>query len=204
MSDLDTFDLLPLQIDPATKALSSTSSSRTLAKELKALNSLHRALISLDPPSAVPPPPLPVNPKRSAQLTKLRDGGNDLHRKGKHAEAVKLYTLGLQMALERPLWEPQGLVREEVAGLYSNRAQAHMAMLDYPEAAADAEASVEAKRTGNAKAWWRRGKCLMEMGQMKESREWVRKGLELEGEETELGALLAEVEMRLAKGAGKN
>ncbi|KAI1746047.1 tetratricopeptide repeat domain-containing protein [Xylaria scruposa] len=201
MSDLDTFTLLPLQIDPQTKAVSTSSSSRTLQTELAALNSLHRALLSLDAPLQVPPPPVPVNPKRSAQITKLRDSGNAEHRKGRHAEAVKLYSLGLQMALGRPLWEPQGLVREEVAALYANRAQAHMALLDWPEAAADAEASVEAKRQGNAKAWWRRGKALLEMGRLEESREWVRKALELEGEEAELAALLKDVEEKIVKKA---
>ncbi|KAI1749692.1 tetratricopeptide repeat domain-containing protein [Xylaria castorea] len=201
MSDLDTFTLLPLQIDPQTKAVGTASSSRTLQTELAALNSLHRALLSLEAPLQVPPPPVPVNPKRSAQITKLRDSGNAEHRKGRHAEAAKLYSLGLQMALGRPLWEPQGLVREEVAALYANRAQAHMALLDWPEAAADAEASVEAKRQGNAKAWWRRGKALLEMGRLEEAREWVRKALELEGEEAELVALLKDVEEKIVKKA---
>ncbi|KAI0438812.1 tetratricopeptide [Xylaria telfairii] len=196
MSDLDTFTFLPIAIDPSTKSISTSSSSRTLQTELAALNTLHRTLLSLDAPQQVPPPPVPVNPKRSAQITKLRDSGNAEHRKGRHAEALKLYSLGLQMALGRPLWEPQGLVREEVAALYANRAQAHMALLDWPAAAADAEASVEAKRVGNAKAWWRRGKALMEMGRRDEAAEWVRKGLELEGHETELVALLAEVEKK--------
>ncbi|KAH8158632.1 hypothetical protein CIB48_g9612 [Xylaria polymorpha] len=199
MSDLDTFTFLPIQIDPATKSISTTSSSRTLQTELAALKHLSTRTLTLPPkhPYRSPRPPVPVNPKRSAQITKLRDSGNAEHRKGRHAEAVKLYSLGLQMALGRPLWEPQGLVREEVAGLYSNRAQAHMAVLDWPEAAADAEASVEAKRVGNAKAWWRRGKALMEMGRLEEAADWVKKGLELEGQESELVALLAEVEKKI-------
>ncbi|KAI0403355.1 tetratricopeptide repeat domain-containing protein [Xylaria palmicola] len=193
MSDLDTFTLLPLQLDPQTKAVSTTSSSRTLQAELGALNALHRALLSLETPSQVPPPPVPVNPKRSANLTKLRESGNAEHRRGRHAEAVKLYSLGLQMALGRPLWEPQGLVREEVAALYANRAQAHAALRAWPAAAADADASVEAKRAGNAKAWWRRGRALVEMGRLAEAADWVRRGLELEGEEAELAALLVEI-----------
>ncbi|KAI1197600.1 tetratricopeptide [Nemania serpens] len=199
MSDLDTFSLLPLQIDPQSKAVGTPSGSRTLQAELAALNTLHRAMLALETPSHVPPPPVPVNPKRSANITKLRESGNAEQRKGRHAEAAKLYGLGLQMALGRPLWEPQGLVREEISGLYANRAQAHMSLLAWPEAAADAEASVEAKRVGNSKAWWRRGKCLLEMGRLDEAREWVRKGLELEGEEAELVALLKDIEVRWEK-----
>ncbi|KAI2622804.1 hypothetical protein GGS26DRAFT_567674 [Hypomontagnella submonticulosa] len=197
MSDLDTFTMLPLQIDPQTKALTTTSNSRALQAELAALNSFHRSLLALETPNQVPPPPVPVNPKRSANVNKLRDSGSAEYRKGKYADAVKFYSLGLQMALTRPLWEPQQLVREEIATLYANRAQAHMALQSWAEGAADGEASVEAKRVGNPKAWWRRGKCLMEMGRLAEAKEWVAKGLEMESEESELVAMLKDINARL-------
>lgn len=103
------------------------------------------------------------------------------------------------MALTRPLWEPTGLVRDEVAGLYANRAQAHMALSNWVEGAIDAEASVEAKRVGNAKAWWRKGRCLLEMGRLEEAKEWVGKGLEMEGNETDLAGLLKEIEQKASK-----
>jgi translocation protein SEC72 len=205
MSDLDTFTLLPLKIDPQTKAISATPghSTRALDAELATLNALHRALLGLDNNQIVPPPPLPVQPKRSAQVNKLRESGNEQFRKGKFPDAIRFYTLGLQMALQRPAWEPGQLVREEVAQLYSNRAQAHMAVQAWPEGAADAECSVEAKRGGNAKAWWRRGKCLVEMGRLEEAAEWVGRGLEIEGEEKELVELLRDVEARLKKEKGE-
>jgi len=197
MDDMETFTLLPLNLDPASKAITSVSSSRSLTEELQTLNTLHRALLTLDTP--VPPPPIPVNPKRSANITKLRDSGNTEFRKGKHKDAIRFYDLGLQMALGRPLWEPVGLVRDEVAGLYANRAQAHMALQNWVEGAVDAECSVEAKRAGNAKAWWRRGRCLLEMGRVEEAREWVGKGLEMEGNESELVGLLKEIEGKARK-----
>ncbi|KAI2607813.1 hypothetical protein GGR54DRAFT_619667 [Hypoxylon sp. NC1633] len=199
-SDLETFTMLPLQIDPQTKALTTTSSSsRALQAELASLNNLHRSLLALETPNQIPPPPVPVNPKRSANVAKLRESGNAEYRKGKHADAVKFYSLGLQMALTRPLWEPQQLVREEVAALYANRAQAHMALQNWAEGAADAEASVEAKRIANSKAWWRRGKCLLEMGRAVEAKEWVSKGLEMEGDEGELVALLKDINAKLGE-----
>ncbi|KAK8118040.1 tetratricopeptide [Apiospora kogelbergensis] len=194
------FDLLPIDLDPQTKAVTTSSGApKALQAELRLLNELHRSLLTLETSPQIPPPPIPVNPKRSANLTKLKDSGNDLYRKGRHGDAVKMYTLGVQMALGRPLWEPQGLVREEVANLYANRAQAHMALQNWAEGAVDAEASVEAKRAGNAKAWWRRGKCLLEMGRLDEADEWVGRGLEMEGEEAELLALQQEVTARLDK-----
>lgn len=200
MADLDHFDLLPIHMDPQSKAISATKQSRALNAELDALNTLHRALLTMDnPQTGVPPPPIPVNPKRTGQVSKLRDNGNAEYRKGKYVEAVRLYSLGIQMALQRPLWEPAALVREEVSGLLANRAQAHMATQNWPEGAVDAEASVEARRVGNAKGWWRRGKCLLEMGRLDEARDWVKQGLEVEGEEGELVSLLKEIEVLVEK-----
>ncbi|EQL04216.1 tetratricopeptide repeat domain containing protein [Ophiocordyceps sinensis CO18] len=200
MSDLTHFDLLPLRMDPQSKALGATKRWRALDAELEQLNTLHRSLLSLDGGAGgVPPPPIPVNPKRTGNVTKLRDNGNAEYRKHKYAEAIRLYTLGIQMALTRPLWEPAALVREEVSGLLANRAQAHMAMSNWPEGAVDAEGSVEARRVGNAKGWWRRGRCLVEMGRLEEAREWVRSGLEVEGEEAELVSLLREIEGSIDK-----
>jgi translocation protein SEC72 len=201
MDDTETFTLLPLHLDPTSKAITSPTPSRALQAELTTLHTLHRSLLTLDTPA--PPPPIPVNPKRSAQITKLRESGNAAFRRGAPEEAIKYYSLGLQMALTRPLWEPSGLVRDEVAGLYANRAQAHMAVQAWAEGAVDAEASVEAKKVGNAKAWWRRGRCLVEMGRVGEAREWVRQGLEIEGREGELVGLLKEVEERLAREEGR-
>jgi translocation protein SEC72 len=200
MDDTETFTLLPLHLDPTSKKITSTTTSRALQAELETLNTLHRTLLTLETPA--PPPPIPVNPKRSAHITKLRESGNTSFRRGAPEEAIKYYSLGLQMALTRPLWEPSGLVRDEVAGLYANRAQAYMAMQAWAEGAVDAEASVEAKKVGNAKAWWRRGKCLAEMGRWGEAREWVRSGLEIEGREAELVGLLKECEEKLAKEGG--
>ena len=74
-----------------------------------------------------------------------------------------------------------------------------MAMQNWPEGAVDAEASVEARRVGNAKGWWRRGRCLVEMGRLDEAREWVKSGLEVEGEEAELVGLLKEIDGLIEK-----
>ena len=197
MEDVNSFTLLPIHIDPTSKAITSTSTSRALQEELATLNNLHRSFLALESP--VPPPPVPVNPKRSANINKLRESGNAEFRKGKHQDAIKFYGLGLQMALTRPLWEPQGLVRDEVAGLFANRAQAHMAIQNWPEGLVDAEASVEAKKVGNAKAWWRKGRCLFEMGRLEEAKEWVGRGLEMEGNEADLVGLLKEIDERMAK-----
>lgn len=198
MDSADTFTLLPLHMHPQTKEVTANPSNAALEKELHELNALHRNLIAAGTPTGTPPPPVPVNPTRSAQIGKLRESGNNEFRKGHHAEAVKLYGLAIGMALGRPHWEPSGLVREEVSGLLSNRAQANMAQQNWAEGAVDAEASVEMKKADNAKGWWRRGKCLLEMGRLEEADAWVRQGLEFGASEPDLVQLKAEIEKRKA------
>jgi translocation protein SEC72 len=197
MEPIDTFTLLPLELDPATQSIiAPQNTSNVLEKELEALNNLHRNLLHVETPTGTPPPPVPVNPKRSAQIGKLRESGNAEFRKGNHDAAAKMYTLAIDMALARPAWEPSGLVREELSGLLSNRAQANMAQQKWPEGAADAESSVEMKKVGNAKAWWRRGKCLLEMGRLEEAEQWVKQGLEFEATEQDLVNLKEEIEKK--------
>jgi translocation protein SEC72 len=201
MESLETYTSLPIQMDPQTKVLSVTGASNSaLTAELVALNALHKSLLSVDTPTGTPPPPVPVNPKRSAQIGKLRESGNTEFRKGNHAAAIRMYSLAIEMALGRPSWEPSGLVREEVSGLLSNRAQANMALQNWGEGAVDAEASVEMKRVGNAKAWWRRGKCLLEMGRLEEAQTWVNQALEFESQESDLLGLKGEIEKKLGHG----
>lgn len=197
MESPDTFTLLPLEMDPKTNEITASQSlSNALEAELAALNNLHRNMLQVETPTGTPPPPVPVNPKRSAQINKLRESGNAEFRKGKPEEAGKLYTLAIDMALARPAWEPSGLVREEVSGLLSNRAQANMALKNWAEGAVDAEASVEMRKVGNAKAWWRRGKCLLEMGRLDEAAQWVKQGLEFEATEQDLVSLKDEIEKK--------
>lgn len=204
MSAIDVFTQYPLHLDPSSKGITHPSPSPPqLDSELSQLNTLHRSLLSLDTPNNIPPPPLPVNPKRSAQITKLRDTANTAYRKNNYAEAVKLYTLTIDMALSRPGWEPVALAREELAGLYANRAQAYMGLSKWAEGLVDGRCSVECKGIGNVKGWWRVGRCLGEMGRWEEAKSVVEKGLEIEGRDGEGGkellGLLEEVEEGIRK-----
>ncbi|KAK8203144.1 hypothetical protein M8818_005369 [Zalaria obscura] len=209
MEGPDTFHQLALTIDPSTKAISTPTSSTTLRDELAALNTLHRSLLKdVEAPHTAPPPPVPVNPKRSAAITKLRESGNASFKKGSFADAVRMYGLAIEMALQRPLWEPAGLVREELAALYANRAQAYMALREWVEGAGDAEKGVELKKVGNVKGWWRRGVCLREMGRLEEAREWVGEGVSFESQGPdkagveELVALGREIEAAIERRRG--
>ena len=200
----ETFNLYNLTIDAGSKSISSTDT--TLTPELDDINRLNRTLISLDSPNQIPPPPPNVNhQKRSVNITKLRESGNNSYKKGALSDALKFYDLAIRMASERPRWEPSGLVREELSNLYNNRAQVYLAQQLWVEGANDAEVSVEMKKVGNVKGWWRRGVALKEMGRWEECREWVRQGLEFEkagpekGAVGELEGLAREVEKALGK-----
>lgn len=190
---LETYTHLPLHLDPASKVLSSTKSGdAALESLLRNINSLHTQFKSLETPNHAPPPPLPVNPKRSAQLQKLRDSAKQSVQKNDFAGAVRLLGLAIQMASDRPPWEPAGMVREELAVCYMERANVHVLAREWVEGWKDAECSAECKRgrqqtpqgqqvAGNPRAFVLGGKCLVEMGRWSEAVEWLEKGLELEG-----------------------
>jgi hypothetical protein len=95
------------------------------------------------------------------------------------------------------------LVRDELSGLYANRAQAHMAQQGWPEGWIDAKSSVECKGVANAKGWWRGGKCLSEMGRWQEAKDWVERALEIEGKVGESGkellGLMVDIEAGLKR-----
>ncbi|KAJ6046448.1 hypothetical protein N7444_007702 [Penicillium canescens] len=149
--------------------------------------------------------PLPINPKRGAQINKLRDTANAAYRKSNYDEAIRLYTYAIEMGIARPGWEPVTLAREELSALYANRAQAHMAKQAWPEGLVDGKCSVDSKPVANVKAWWRIAKCLAEMARYEESKKFLAKGLEIEGRDSEGGkeliGLLEDVEKALLRGA---
>lgn len=212
MESPETFTQLALQIDATTKLLSTNSDSSLLTQELISLNSLHKSLqkdIDTSHPQYnashnVPPPPIPVSQKRSNQITKLRESGNASLKKSQASDAIRMYTLAIEMAIGRPAWEPWALVREEVAALLSNRAQAQISIREWPMGLVDAEASLEMKAACNVKAWYRAGVCLREMGRLEDAREMLARGIEFESAAPERGAiselenLLGEVEGALA------
>jgi translocation protein SEC72 len=202
---MDTFNQTPLLWDPKTKSLTSTTTTPTFTEHLSAINALHKTLtsVSSDAQDGVPPPPTTVNPKRSAQVTKLKDSANTAFRAAKYADANRMYSLAIDMAAQRPLWEPSALAREELSQLYSNRAMSHMSLGNWAEGAVDAQCSVECKKQGNPKAWWRRGRCLVNMGRLDEAQRCMDECLELEAPDAELVALGNEIREKVEKLGGK-
>ncbi|KIW14717.1 hypothetical protein PV08_07501 [Exophiala spinifera] len=211
---LETYTHLPLQIDPQTKQISILSTDQTLQDAVAQVNSLHSAMKALETPNNVPPPPLPVHPKRSANIQKLRDTAAQSSRKGNHEDAIRLLGVAIDMAAARPGWEPMGLAREELALMYLSRAAANAGVQKFPEGLKDAECSLECKRgpsqgpngeriPGNPKAYIVGGRCLMEMGRWSDAVEWLERGIEIEGTDgddgRELTRQLADAKSHLPK-----
>jgi translocation protein SEC72 len=195
---LETYTHLPLHIDPQTKQISVLSSDKTIQEAIASINKLHTSFKSLETANNIPPPPLPVNPKRSGQIQKLRESAVASARKGQHQDALRLLVVGIDMAAGRPGWEPMGLAREELAHMYLSRAGAAVDLQNWPEGLKDAECSLECKRgpgqgpngekvPGNAKAYLVGGRCLMEMGRWQDAVEWLERAIEIEGKEGDDG-----------------
>ncbi|KAJ9603209.1 hypothetical protein H2200_012504 [Cladophialophora chaetospira] len=195
---LETYTHLPLHVDPQTKQVSVLSSDKALQDAIANINKLHTAFKALETPNNIPPPALPVNPKRSGQIQKLRESAVASARKGQHQDAVRVLSVGIDMAAGRPGWEPFGLAKEELAMMYLSRAGALCDLQSWPEAFKDAECSVECKRgpgqgpngekvPGNPKAYIVGGRCLMEMGRWQDAVEWLERAIEIEGKDGDDG-----------------
>src|ERR1700694_48366 len=147
----DTFLALPLQIDEKSKNLVCLNHSLPNCEKCSlyftSINALYRNF-NLLTTEAPPPPNKPPAVARSAQISKLKDSGNSSFKTHKFVDAVRFYSLAINMALVRPPWEPAALCRDETVILLCNRSAAKFALQEYPESLADAEAVVELK-----KAW---------------------------------------------------
>ena len=213
---LETYTHIPIHVDPQTKQVSALSSDRSVQDALQHLNALHTAFKNVETPNKIPPPPVPVNPKRSAQITKLRESASAAQRKGQHSEAIRLWSFAIDMANGRPGWEPTGLIRTELADLFLGRANAEAAAQQWVEAWKDAESSTECKRgpgqgpngekiPGNPKAFIVAGRCLSEMGKWTEAVAWLERAIDNEGEDGEDGRelvkMLEQTRKQLERGA---
>jgi len=144
--------------------------------EFKPLNTLHKSLI---PVNGNIPPPNYFNQNLSKQVTKLKDEGNNHHKSQNYLEAIKLYSSAIEMALQRPFWEPHELTEQEVSVCLSNRSLSYIGLEQWVDAYVDAEWSIRIK-PDFSKAYFRKGKALMGMKRYEEAVHAFEIGLEFE------------------------
>ena len=94
-----------------------------------------------------------------------------------------MYTMAVNVAAARLPWEPNGLMKDELTMVLSNRAAAYSALGDYVSALVDAELVIQIKRPWS-KGHFRKAKALVELGRLEEAREAIKLGLAFEPNNT--------------------
>jgi translocation protein SEC72 len=140
------------------------------------------------------PPPNAPNPTRNAQVIRLKEEGNKYFKQNNYAESIRFYTMAVDLAWSRPLWEPLAFqyVREELAPVLSNRSAAHLSLKNYVEAYVDAETVTRLKREWS-KGWFRKGKALVGLNRIEEAAEAFQTGLRFDHDSEELKKALLDI-----------
>jgi translocation protein SEC72 len=162
------------------------------------LNRMSKLLIA-NPTLLCPPPANVVSQKLTQVITTTKEEGNALFKMGKHRDALGRYTMAASYAVQRPPWEANQFMREELSTVISNRSAAFFEGGDFIGALVDAETVISLKRNWS-KGHFRRAKALVGLRQFEEAKEALRLGLQYEPMNAELNGYLGEIE-KAAKAA---
>lgn len=98
---------------------------------------------------------------------------------GQHDKALGRYTMAASIAVQRPPWEANQFMREELSTVLSNRSAAAFEAADFIGALVDAESVIQLRRNWS-KGHFRKAKALLGLGRLEEAKEAVRLGLQFE------------------------
>lgn len=87
--------------------------------------------------------------------------------------------MAASIAVQRPPWENQAIMREELAAVLSNRSAAQYEQGDLLGALVDADQVIGLKRAWS-KGHFRKAKALLAMGRLKEAKDAIDLGLAFE------------------------
>ncbi|KAI0685891.1 hypothetical protein BC835DRAFT_1289105 [Cytidiella melzeri] len=144
------------------------------------LNQVSR-LLHMNPTLRCPPPPQMVTQKLSQAVNSTKDEGNALFKNGQHGAAIQRYTMAANLAIQRPPWEMQSLMRDELSMNLSNRSAAYFEAGDYLSALVDAEVVIQLKRPWS-KGYFRKSKALVKLEQFQDAKETIEAGLVYEAD----------------------
>ncbi|KAJ7860440.1 hypothetical protein B0H14DRAFT_2237700, partial [Mycena olivaceomarginata] len=142
------------------------------------LNRLSKILVG-NPTLLCPPPSNVISQKLTQMVTQTKDEGNTLFKKGDHVNAIKKYNMAASIAVQRPPWEANQFMREELSTVISNRSAAYLEARDYIAALADAEMVISLRRNWT-KGPFRKAKTLVAMDRLTEASEALKLGLAFE------------------------
>ncbi|KAF5343008.1 hypothetical protein D9758_013691 [Tetrapyrgos nigripes] len=159
-------------------------------------------ILATNPAIAAPPPPNVVSRNLSQAVNHTKEEGNTLYKQKKHPMAIARYTMAASIAVQRPPWETNQFMREELSTIISNRSAAYAESQDYISALADAETVIAVRRNWS-KGHFRKAKALVGLGELQEAKEALQLGLAYEPTNAELSAFSAEVEKMIQNGDEK-
>ena len=87
--------------------------------------------------------------------------------------------MAANIAVQRPQWESNNILREELAAVLSNRSAAYVASGDPISGLADADAVIALKKPW-PKGHFRKAKALLAMGRLEDAKDAVGMGLAFE------------------------
>lgn len=102
-----------------------------------------------------------------------------LFKAGQTQQAIARYTAAAQLAVQRPPWEANQFMREELSTAISNRSAAYFDVHDYVSALADAETVIAIRRNWS-KGHFRKAKALLGLARLREAADAIRLGLDYE------------------------
>jgi tetratricopeptide (TPR) repeat protein len=97
----------------------------------------------------------------------------------RHADAISRYTMAANIAIQRPPWEANQHLREELSTVICNRSAAHFESGDFISAIADADTVIRLRRNWS-KGHFRKAKALLALDRWQDAKESVRLGLQFE------------------------
>ncbi|KAJ3995035.1 hypothetical protein F5050DRAFT_1800413 [Lentinula boryana] len=156
------------------------------------LNRLSK-ILAQNPKLKAPPPGNIVSKNLSQAVNNTKEEGNAFYKMHKHREALGRYTMAASIAVQRPPWESNQLMREELSTVMSNRSASYVESEDYISALADAETVISIRRNWS-KGHFRKARALVGLGMLDEAIEALQVGLAFEPNNTELGAYLEDIQ----------
>ncbi|KAF5316342.1 hypothetical protein D9619_006546 [Psilocybe cf. subviscida] len=150
-------------------------------------------ILAANPNLLCPPPSNVISQKLTQIVTQTKDEGNAFFKSGQTAQAIAKYTNAAILAAQRPPWEANQFMREEMSTAISNRSAAYFDIQDFVSALADAETVISIRRNWS-KGHFRKAKALLGLGRYREAADAVRLGLSFEPNSNELTAFLTDIE----------